>query len=330
MSSSSSSSSSSKASKPSKKNRSNKTKKSKKQKNERSVTNNLPGRELVQSYLNSLNNPFEDNGCKLGWGCLVPSSLVTAYVKGTLTANADGTLGIVLLPMANNIVSVASGGLNVSFATTAISIAAADGTAIGANYSTGRIISGGIRAYPSIALTSAPGAVYAGAIPTLTYSQAMAMTPNDLSTSPYMKQFRSYEGATATLRPQDTFSFEFDTRNVSTTIPWTGNNDLPVSVPFLAFYGIPASSTVFYEAVLNMEAIGISQHSSAALAFGDKQSSNSLADYFPSVEKLWSLAKPFVASAGRYGAAAALQAASIYAGGSKMEQLKFPGKAFRL
>lgn len=280
---------------------------------------------MVSSYVNSINDPFEDPGCKLGWGCLVPSTTCTAYLKGTATANADGTLALCLLPNATGMVRLASG-LAVSFATTAVSISASDATAIDANYSTGRVISGGIRAYPNIALTSAPGAVYAGAIPTLTFNQSQALTPQDLTLSPFMKQFRSYEGATATLRPQDTFSFEFDARNTNALLVWAGDNDLPVSVPFISFFGIGNGTNVFFEAVLNFEVIAKSQHASSAISTNDKATGKSLSDYFPSVERMWSLAKPMLAAAGRYGAQTAL--ASYYAGGGKSEV--FGGKAYRL
>ncbi len=335
---SSSSSSSSAPSKPSKapaQNRSNKpkkNKKSKKIKGARSVTQNLPSRVLAQSYVDSVNDPFENQGCKLGWGCLVPSTLATGYWKGAYASNADGTLALCLLPNATGALRIANGGQAVSFATAALTQSLLDATPLDANYSSARVISGGIRAYPSIPLTSAPGAVYAGAIPSLTFTQSQAFTPAGLASSPYMKQFRSYEGATSTLRPIDTFSFEFDTRNVSATVVWSGNSDIPVSIPYMCFVGLPAATPVFIEAVINYECIAKSVTDTASLAFGDKQQSDLMASYFPSMETMWNTVKPYLAAAGRYGAQSALAAAtsSIYNGGSKAEQLKFPGKAFRL
>ncbi len=317
-------------------NRSNKPKKNKnknkKSKAARQVTNNLPAKVLAQSYIDSVNDPFENQGCKLGWGCLVPSTLATGYWRGVYQANADGALAFCLLPNATGALRIANGGQAVSFATAALTTSLLDAVPLDANYSSARVISGGMRAYPSIPLTSAPGAVYAGAIPSLTYTQSQAFTPAGLTASPYMKQFRAYEGATSTLRPIDTFSFEFDTRNVSGTIVWAGNSDIPVSIPYLCFVGLPANAAVFLEVVLNYECIAKSVVDTASLAFGDKQQSDLMASYFPSMETMWNTVKPYLAAAGRYGAQTALSAASsaLYSGGSKSEQLKLPGKAFRL
>lgn len=334
-----SSSSSSQPSKAAKKNQKKKSKRNKKKNNRQnysSVTGLMPGGgKLTQCYIDSLNDPFENSGCKLGWGCLVPSTITTVYAKGAVTANADGTLSIGLVPSPGTFVQLADGGAATSFATAAHTLASTDASAINSNFSSGRIISGGIRAYPNLPMTSAPGACYVGAIPSLTVNQYLALTPNDLAASPYMKQFRAYEGGTAVVHPQDTFSFEFDSRNCSTSTTWAGTNDLPSSNPFITFIGIGNGTIVYFEAVINLEVLAISQHNTTGLFSGDQVQSSALSDFWPSKEKMWSAVKEVLASAGRYGAQTALSyAAKSFQGsyGSKSEQMSFgtKGKAYHI
>lgn len=305
MSSASNSSSSSKttpAKQPAKKN-----KKQKSKRKSRPVTNLLPSLDLVGAYVDSLNNPFENQGCKLGWGCMVPTNIVTAYAKGSTNANADGSCAFSLIPNPSQFIQVANGGVNVSFATVGGAASATDATAIDANFVSGRVISGGIRAYPNIAMTSAPGVCYVGSIPALQFQQAQALTPQDLSGSPFLKQFRAYEGGTAVARPQDTVSFDFVTKNVSASTVYGTTDDLPVSTPFICFTGIGNATSVYYEACINVEVISKSVHGSTALTFNDKaQPGKTLSDYWASAERMWSAVKPLVAAAGRYGAQTAL------------------------
>lgn len=291
--------------------RSNKTKKNKKRKN-RQVTNLLPANTLTSAYVASLNDPFENQGVKLGWGCMVPTNLVTAYVKGSTAANADGTLALALLPEIKDMLIVANGGAAVDFATSATKLDATDQVAINANFTEGRVVSLGLRAYPNIPMTAAPGAVYVGAIPGLDAQELNAMTPNDLSASPFLKQFRAYEGGTAIGYPEDTRSFEFEEQAVGPdsggATMLSSGADLNRSTPVVCFTGIGNASLVYFEAIINIEVIARSTHSSSAMSFNDKAPSGKLSDFWPSVEKLWSSVKPYLASAGRYGAQAALAA----------------------
>jgi len=64
-------------------------------------------------YCKSLADPFEFSGPRLGWGCMVPTNVVQAYVRGSTTANADGSVSLMMLPNPSTIVQVANGGLAV-------------------------------------------------------------------------------------------------------------------------------------------------------------------------------------------------------------------------
>jgi len=150
-------------------------------------------------------------------------------------------------------------------------------------------------------MTTAPGAVYCGSVPGLTFAQQQALTTADLAASPYSRQFRSYEGATATIRPEDTYSFAFNTKIVSSTTNFATTDDLPVSNPFVSFVGIGNATVVFYEAVINIECIVASLHSGTALGIGTEWGRR-LSDAWSSVERMWTTVKSILPESGTYGA----------------------------
>jgi len=328
--SSTSSSSNSKAEKKYAKNQK-KNKKQKKRKNRNAAKNG--GADITSEYVATLNNPFEHKGCPLGWGCMVPTIVTTAYVKGSVTANADGSLAIALIPNPTNMVSIADGGVNVSFTTAAHLIPASDNVAIDANFSEGRVVSMGIRAYPNLPMTSAPGACYVGAVPGFQQGQALALTPNDLSGNPFMKQFRAYEGGTSVSRPIDTGSFEFNTKSVSAGTSWVAADDLPVSTPFITFIGIGNATVVYFEAIYNIECVSRTVHNANPISFNDNTPTSKLSDAWSSVESMWGAVKPYLSAAGRFGAQAAQVVQKWNSDGGFFHHDKksqFPGTPFRL
>jgi hypothetical protein len=272
------------------------------------------GDACTSDYVRSLNDPFEFTGPRLGWGCLVPTQIVQAYWRGTVTADSStGSCAIALYPtigpdstdVTNLSFLQSSSGLNQNFEA-GVYHQPTDYDTLQANYSGGRIISGGIRAYPDTAMTAVPGACYTGAIPGLTAGAFSDLTADDLIASPYARQYRAYEGASAVLRPQDTRSFMFDGKvtNFDSTSWQTGDN-LPCSVPFIAFTGLTNSATVFVEAVLNLEVIPISVHNSASVAIGGDSTRSKLSSFWHNVESMWDAVVPYLNQPGTFGAATA-------------------------
>jgi hypothetical protein len=263
------------------------------------------GSSCTKDYINSLNAPFEQSGCRLGWGCFVPTRIVQAYYRGSATA-ASGTFAVSLYPCTGG------GGGGVGMATTFTTANVSTGTmypavdapAMVANYSAARIISGGVRAYPDTALTDVPGACYVGHLPGQTFGQFQDLTVADLVSAPYTQQFRAYEGATATLRPQDVRSFAFDQRIIGfDSDVFEGSDAFPVSIPYVAFTGLPDDATVFFEVVLNLECIPLIAHSSAAMGIGNNQIGSKLSSYWASAEQLWDVVEPYLSDPGTFGAA---------------------------
>lgn len=206
----------------------------------------------MRAWIMSLNDPFEHQGPRIGFGTLQPSNQCTAYLKQTLTCNADGSLAFYLMPFVgsttpamayNNNGAAVVGWTNVSFSNAAI---------ISSQGLEGRVISCALRVLPLIAATSVPGILTAGAVPTGTQATLAGLSPNSMAALPYGVVGLASSGAVVSARPQDDASFTF-TNNVilgstGTLVTW--------SVPYFVLTGAPASASVFVEAVLNVETIG--------------------------------------------------------------------------
>lgn len=239
---------------------------------------------ITMQYLKSLTDPFENQGVPLGFDCLVPTRISTAYIRGTASSDADGTLSLAVVPNATALVWSWSTG---SAGTVTAVTNATDQAAITSNFGSGRVISLGIKAYPNLAATSVPGQVSAGAIPGSNYTLLAALTPADFASFPTSHIGRGYEGGVACGRPQDITSFEFYPQLVNGT-GFAGTVPFPSSIPYITFTGIGSGTTVYYEVILNFEAVEILQHASAAVGMGDLDSSiRTLSSEWMSKESMW-------------------------------------------
>jgi len=253
---------------------------------------------MAESYFASLVDPFNNQGCPLGWGCMVPSTITTLYVRGVTAAATDGSFAIMALPNNVYIGTVANQTHATSFASTGVTYAATDAAAIAANFAAGRIISIGVKAIPSIAATSAPGASYSGALEGIGYTISQALTPDDLAASPVAIQGLASTGARATGRPMDTNSFAFQSP-VTDAVGYTGNTPYPCSIPFVAFLGLPANAAILYEIVVNIEVLALTKHGTAPMDINNSGASETLASYWPSFESLWAKIRPALPAPGK-------------------------------
>jgi len=262
-----------------------------------------PAGEVTSEYVKSLVDPFEHTGSRLGWGTMLPTSVQQAYIRGTATANADGSLVIAAFPTCTGMVGFWTGGAAVAGPTSVSN--ATDLTALQANFTEGRVISLGVRSYPIIAATSVPGIVYSGALPCPVWTNLAvggSFTPDDFVTWPTSHMGIGREGACATGRPSDPKSFEFE--------PWVTagfssnyldpQDDVPFSIPYNAYEALPASALVAYEVCVNFEGIAKIAHSSAPMGLGEKIGTT-LADAWPSVERMWHAVKSILPPPGRQG-----------------------------
>jgi hypothetical protein len=235
---------------------------------------------LLECWRRSIINPFENGGCKLGFGCLVPSHLVRAYLRTTVTSNADGSATVALWNDTNSFLLT----YTVAFASVGYgSTPASDEGPISSNYQSGRIISGGIRAFPSIAMTAAPGICYSGQMFEVTLAGLTAVSSQDFQQQSTNHMEKGSRGAVATMRPMDLNSFIFSP-NITNGVGYTSSSTAPWSVPYIVFSGLPASSSILVEAVLNLEVLEVFKHAVTQVGVPETLADKTLSDEVINIE----------------------------------------------
>jgi hypothetical protein len=254
---------------------------------------------------------------------MVQSTIAQAYLRGTTTANSDGTLVLAALPLVSTITDSTSAN-TFSLLTkwsagnavaTCTGIVPTDSAAILANYTDIRPISIGIRSYPVIAATAQPGIVFSGALPPSNVSQLAALTPADFISFPTSHMSPGISGGSSTGRPVDPTSFVFsDDGLVSyTTLALSSNGDysVPFSVPYQVYTGLGTGITVAYEVVYNFEGTVKLQHAAAPLGQSATSDGGMLSNIWNTVEQLWNGVKDALTPSGRPGVEAAVQDVNI-------------------
>jgi hypothetical protein len=270
------------------------------------TSNNSPSASnLFQNYINTLRDPFEYPAVRIGFGTMVPTSLYTAYYRGVFAANADGsfslfqspTLGTVTPGLYYNNSGIGSNGW--------VGLDYVNKTTLAGVMSECRIVSGGIRVLPQVPATSPPGIGYAGSFPSTTTNSIITTYASSLITSPHLVMGRAAEGACATCRPVDPDSFIFTPYNMTGT-PYTIVNSL--SAPLIVLTGLPASSTLIIEAMLNLESISSYQTAGQALTNPELLSTpqESLADRYSNIEQMFRQAQSYLPTSGQINTAASL------------------------
>jgi hypothetical protein len=242
---------------------------------------------MYKAYIKTLADPWQVPPVRIGFGTMVPTNLMTAYYRATTTAFTDGSIGVFMLPSIANMVNINNSGLA---AASWVSSNAQNITAIQNGSYSARVVSGGIRLIPQVAATAAPGVSYAGSISQATPNGMVAGTLNTYINSPLLKMGFAASGASAVILPVDPTSFEF----ISAVITGYGSTtNTNTSCPIIIFTGLPASSNVLVEVFLNIETVQ-NQNDAASNVTNvgqDTTGEPTLADYFPSLDNLWSSAK---------------------------------------
>jgi hypothetical protein len=160
------------------------------------------------------------------------------------------------------------------------SLSASNTQGILAQMSQARVVSGGIRAFCLFPLTDAPGVLFAGQLlnaSNVTLGVVATSSVNFLTTLPSSELGIGTAGARGLTMPEDPASF------IYTNLPLLGNTlgTYTSSVPYIAGLGFPVGTTVWFEAILNLE--GLSSDSAQSMGgSNDAEVTNpTLADYFP-------------------------------------------------
>lgn len=245
------------------------------------------GDDCVRAYLDTLSNPFDYPPVRLGFGCLVPSDLTTAYFRNPIAAAADGTIAFLLFPSlgyTNAPIWYNNGGLT---STTWTGMNFTNAAALHALMNEARVVSHGIRLIPQIPATSAPGYAYAGTLPTAAAAGIATRNPQALITLPSLAMGMATGGCSVTGRPIDPDSFTFH----HFTVAGYGVNDLSTSsCPLIVLTNLPPGASVLCSAVMNLESIR-SLENDAAVMTGTQQRpapGPTLSDRFASIEQMWS------------------------------------------
>jgi len=162
----------------------------------------------------------------------------------------------------------------------------------------------GLRAFPAQPLTASPGAVYTGAFNASNFNNSINNISNsDFASLPTSIMSIGNSGASATGRPIDPESFIFNTQTVdglgySNTMYY--DVDIPFSCPYISFQGLPATTKVYVEWVVNIEAIAAIEHNTGPLLSGfDDQEKATLSDIWPSFESMWNKVRCILPTPGR-------------------------------
>lgn len=237
---------------------------------------------IVREYVSALVSPWSNPPVKPGWGCLVPTTTTVGYVRGSVTANADGSIMFVAVGDCSAMLRVYTAGANVAGAP-GTTLAATNLAQIQAMYGNARITALGLRAIPNIAMTAVPGQGYSGIAPELNYTLNSTLTPTDLSNMPNAQMCLGAAGCSVTGRPSDITAFGFGIGPVTGYAVGTNPSFSPV---FIVFTGLPAGAIVNVEAVVHIEGIPLIAHSAMGTP-GAELPRPTLARIYPSPESLY-------------------------------------------
>jgi len=271
--------------------------------------------DCVGDYVRSLVDPFEYSGCRLGWGCMVPSTIVQLYFRTVVsTSGADGSFAAALLPCATGGCLVWNTAIGTAGTTSQTNFT--DTASVAAQCQEGRVISGGVRAYPLVAATATPGVCYTGALTPYNYTLLNALSVADLLAFPTSHMSIGNLGGSSTGRPIDVDSFSFQAAVVDTNgwISSTNANnvaDVPFSIPYVVFTGYTAGISVAVEWCLNIEATAKFAHAASSLLPATSDDTQTVASQSgTTVESFWQKVKRILPPPGR----AIEMAASLDAG----------------
>jgi len=258
------------------------------------------GMDPTVDYCKSLVNPFECTPPRLGWGCMVPSNISQAYYRSTAAASTDGNLAVMALPCVAGGILFNTG---IAGSTTWVGQSYSNAGAIIANFGEARPISIGIKATPSIALSSAPGFAYAGAFTPTNTTNVVSLANGDLSTFVTSHQSIALNGVEATGRPIDPDSFTFQVQvcdnqgwNTTANKPLT----LPFSIPYVYFTGMPAGTAVAIEVCFNFEATQVIAHGATTVMPAQiDYSAPAVSDNFPTSDAFMRKVGPLLPPSGR-------------------------------
>lgn len=245
----------------------------------------------LKCYLNTLSDPWQYGPCRIGFGTMVPTQLGTVYARLVAASNADGTIGVACFPSVGNGLYINTAGSGVATWSNTTFFNAAAIQALAAEY---RVVSCGLRLLPMVPGTAAPGIGYSGSVPSLSVNNITSTAINGFIGNPLFHIGYAAPGASAISLPVDPASFQFTN---AVQAGYGAAASCASTVPVIMLTGLPGATNVLIEAVLNVEGISGYASTGALNTPGQANDQPTLADYFPSLDAMWSAAKSSLPSA---------------------------------
>jgi len=243
---------------------------------------------MVSSFYNCLTKPFLYPPVRAGFGTLVGTQIHTAYLRSSFTTASDGSFALFVLPNPNNLFLYTVAGLNTApSGNTSNFLSAANTNTLNQLMNSSRTLAMGLRLLPMIPATSVPGIIMLGCGPRCGLPDVIAANNGataatngplfnksvaNISQLPYLREHMARPGGVdyfeATWRPTDNKEFEFSDSDAA-NVAWVGASasqpfydgalatvagDTQGSFLVATGQGLPASTTIYFEVVLHLEA----------------------------------------------------------------------------
>lgn len=247
----------------------------------------------MQQYVRTVSDPFEYGPVPLGYGTFLPTTMATAFLRGSISVNADGSFALVFFPDAQAIVQPCATPYTSPHSAVAF-LPTANAASILSNFREGRVVSGGMRAIALFPETSAPGIMGSGITADQNLSDFNTHTTKSLFDLPATKLGFGSRGASVTTRPYDLGGYEMFANPVSgyasTVLPYH-------SAGYIVGQGFPAATVIWYECILNIEGLARSSVNSVGTPADMMDRSSFLSSIYSAPERLYSAAMNLVSPA---------------------------------
>lgn len=256
-------------------------------KNSRSSTS----ASLRNDYINTLRDPWEYGPIELGYNTFQTTELATAYLRGSLTVNADGSFAMFMSPSALSMFSY-----NVAGATTATwsTINSTNYAAVSTQIPQSRVVSGGLRVYCLFPETSASGILYSTSDVSSTYNTLITNTPTTISALSGAEMSIGSSGSRVVMLPIDNDSYSFFS---GPTNAYSGGA-LPYHPSLLiSGLGFPTGTKIFYESILNLEGLPAAGASTVGTDPNQTNNSQVLVGSYPTPQSLYNSVRNAIGNA---------------------------------
>lgn len=202
----------------------------------------------------SLRDPFDIAPPDLTSGSYPAPNVYTQFARGAFSLTAGyGLLSLNPYSTTDSVyTSSVATSTTVFSAGTVVAVPWPGLATAGTQFTSHRLLSGGLRWRCSFAGTSSPGMCYAGEFYTATTTM-IGWTPAVIQSHPSVTMTDTLKGGALTWRPDSMADLVLTTSGLLTDT----TNSL-YNIPAACFYGLPSGTVIYYEAIFNYEGVATS------------------------------------------------------------------------